>query len=491
MAKPFILEEATIATVHAAFETGFLSCEELVRAYIRRIEQYDQGTRGLNAIIAVNPRALDSARRLDQEYRNGGFTGPLHGVPVLLKDNIETFDMPTTAGSMCLKGWRTGRDAFITQQLREAGAIILAKTNLHEFAVWGETVSSILGQTHNPYDYTRTPGGSSGGTGAGIAANLGLIGIGTDTVNSVRSPASACSLYGLRPTIGLVSRYGIVPYSLTQDTAGPLCRTVRDIALVLDAIVGYDINDSTTEQGIGKKPRTYTSYIDKDGLRGKRLGVLDGLFGKKSVHSQVNTVAERALERMEACGAQLVRLDDAFDTGELVRLVSVHLHELKTHLEEYLNSFGSHAPIHSIEEILASKKYTKDIKDNLIQANALGIGAEDYATRLQKRKELQQYILRLMDLHELDALVYPHQQQLVCEIGENQLERNGVIGSITGFPAIAVPGGFTSPTPTAPNGVPVGIELLGRPFDEGVLIEAVGALESVGSFRLAPTMEMR
>ena len=220
----FTLEEATIADVHKAFKSGELTAKKLVEMYLKRIEAYDQKGPKLNAVIYVNPKALEEAAALDAKFKKSGPVGPLHGIPVLLKDNVNTKDMPTTGGSKSLEGYVPPKDAFITKKLRDAGAIIIAKVNLHEFAVWGESVSSMLGQTLNPYDLTRTPGGSSGGTGAGLAANFGLLGIGTDTVNSIRSPASANSIVGIRPTIGLVSRDGIIPYSFTQDAAGPMAQ---------------------------------------------------------------------------------------------------------------------------------------------------------------------------------------------------------------------------------------------------------------------------
>ena len=229
----FNIMETTVSLVHAAMKAGEVTSRALVDSYLRRIEAYEKKGPSLHSIIAVNPKACDEADYLDRKLaETGELQGPLHGIPVMLKDNVNTFDMATTAGSVSLEGYIPNEDAFITKRLRDAGAIILAKTNLHEFAIWGETISSMLGQTVNPYDLTRTPGGSSGGTGAAIAANFGIIGIGTDTINSIRSPASACSLAGIRPTVGLVSRAGIVPYSLTQDTAGPICRTVEDLSLI-------------------------------------------------------------------------------------------------------------------------------------------------------------------------------------------------------------------------------------------------------------------
>lgn len=475
----FKLEEATIAQVHAAMEAGQITCRQLVEGYLKRMEAYDQKGPALNAVVCINPKALEEADALDAAFKEKGFTGSLHGIPVLLKDNVDTFDMPTTGGSASLEGFVPEDDAFITRKFREAGALILAKVNLHEFAIWGETISSILGQTVNPYDSTRTPGGSSGGTGAGIAANFGMVGIGTDTINSIRSPGSANNLVGFRPTIGLVSRDGIVPYSFTQDTAGPITRTMEDAVKVLDVIAGYDKDDAETAWSVGKKPETYTAFLNKDGLEGKRLGVLESFFGN---NPEVTSVVRKSIADMEANGAVLVPIEETIDSGMLVSQVSVHFHDLKDHLNIYLNALPERAPVHSVEEVLASGKYHPGIEENLKKAMALSVGTPEYNQRLVKRAALQTQVMKIMADYDLDALVYPHQQQLVCLIGKSQDGRNGVLGSVTGFPSIAVQAGFSSPTETAPLGVPVGMEILGRPFTEPTLIEiAYGFEQKVGN----------
>ena len=476
----FVLEETTIAKLHAAIQSGAISCVELIEQYLTQIEILD---RSLNAVIAINPDVLDEARGLDVAFLKHGFVGPLHGVPVLLKDNCETANMPTTAGSRSLEGFHTEQDAFLVKCLRDAGALILAKTNLHEFAIWGETVSSLGGQTRNPYDLTRTPGGSSGGTGAAVAANLGLVGIGTDTVNSIRSPASACCLCGIRPTIGLVSGSGVVPYSLTQDTAGPMARTVEDAVRVLDVIAKLEAARLEND-----RPVSYTAHLKVDGLKGKRLGVLCSFFGTEEVNQSVNGIMDHAMALMKASGATLVPLDDHMDAAWLTRDVSVHLHELKVHLEAYLASFADKVPVRSVEDILASGKYTAGIEENLRIANTLGVDTSEYDVRLQKRKEIQRDVMDILDRNHLDALVFPHQQQLVCKIGDSQQQRNGALGSVTGFPAIVVPAGFTSPDEQAPLGVPVGLELLGRAWDEGRLIEIAYGFEQGLPVRVAPKL---
>ncbi|NMC32457.1 MAG: amidase [Veillonellaceae bacterium] len=482
----FVLEEATIADIHRAMQQGILTCRSLTEKYLKRIEQFDQKGPALNAVILVNPRALEIADELDAAFKAKGFVGPLHGIPLLLKDNVDTGDMDTTAGSLSLKGFRPDDDAFITRKLKEAGALILAKVNLHEFAVWGESVSSILGQTLNPYDLTRTPGGSSGGTGAGLAANYGVVGIGTDTINSIRSPASACGLVGIRPTIGLVSRDGIVPYSFTQDTAGPLARTVADAVAVLDAIAGYDPSDAATAWSVGQIPGSYAANLNPQGLKGKRIGVLRSFFGTGPDHQEVNAAMEKCIAAMRGQGAEIVEVTDPIDSNYLVSEVSLHLHDLKDHLNSYLAVLGDKAQVHSLSDIIASGKYHPGIEDNIKKAEQLSTSTPEYRERLVKRSELQTQTMKLLADYRLDALVYPHQKRLAVPVGQTQIERNGVLGSVTGFPSIVVPGGFSAPTPSAPIGVPIGLEILGRPWSEPALIQIAYAFEQATKFRRPP-----
>jgi amidase len=484
--KPFVIEETTIAQVHQGMQDGTLTCRKLVEEYLARIEAYDQHGPKLNAVIYVNPKALDEAEALDRKFAAGGLSGPLHGIPVLLKDNVDTYDMPTTGGSLSLEGLVPESDAFITRKLRESGALILAKMNLHEFAIWGETISSILGQTLNPYDQTLTPGGSSGGTGAAIAGNFGMVGIGTDTINSIRSPASANNLVGIRPTIGLVSRDGIIPYSFTQDTAGPICRTVEDAVRVLDVIAAYDQADEETAWSVNRKPESYAAFLKKDGLKEKRIGVLESFFGIDAIHEDTNKAVKNGIEKMKEQGATIVSLNEEIDSDYLVNEVSVHLHDLKDHLNVYLAALQAHASVHSVEEILASGKYHPGIEENLKKAVVLRTGTPEYNKRLVERNKLQTRVMKLIADYQLDALVYPHQKQLVCKVGGSQNERNGVLGSVTGFPSICVQAGFSTPSKTAPMGVPIGMEILGRPFSEATLIEIVYGFEQATHHRKPP-----
>ena len=485
MAK-FKLQEATIADVHRAFRSGALTARNLVGMFLERIEAYDRKGPRLHAVITVNPGALKAAAALDAKFRKSGPAGPLHGIPVLLKDNVNTKDMPTTGGSKSLEGYVPPTDAVITKKLRAAGAILIAKANLHEFAVWGESVSSILGQTLNPYDLTRTPGGSSGGTGAALAANFGILGIGTDTVNSIRSPASANSIVGIRPTIGLVSRGGIIPYSLTQDAAGPMARTVADAAKMLNVLAGYDPGDPATAWSVGRIEKDYTKHLKKDGLEGKRIGVLRSFFGKEAIHEEVNAVTNRAIGDCRRLGATMIELDmPDLDAGDISNDISVHLYDLRPDLDSYLGDPKAGTPVKSLGEIIASGKYHPGIKKNIKEAMVLARDA-GYHERLAKRTKLQDRVMALMAEKRLDALIFPHQKRPVVPVGESQVERNGSLASVTGFPSIVVPGGFTKPTGAAAIGVPVGVEFLGRPWTEGLLIEIGYAYEQGTKHRRPP-----
>src|SRR5579871_4847203 len=304
--RPFDVMEKSIPELGAALDAGAVTSRGLVEAYLERIDAFDHAGPALNAMITINPHALADADALDAERRAGRRRGPLHGIPVVVKDNYDTADMPTTAGSMALVGSRPDRDAFQVRKLREAGAIILGKTNLHEFARGITTISSLGGQTRNPYDPTRNPGGSSGGTGAAVAADFAAAGLGTDTCGSIRYPAAHNNLVGLRPTLGLSSRSGIVPLAHSQDVGGPLARSVTDIAIMLDATVGADPDDPVTADAARHIPASYRASLDRDGLRGTRIGVLQPLFGREPEDQRAGSVVRTALDAMAQQGAQLV-----------------------------------------------------------------------------------------------------------------------------------------------------------------------------------------
>lgn len=481
--------ELTIDKFHDDLKSGKTTCKEVMQLYIDRINEYDKKNDKINAVILINPNAIKEAEECDKQIAQDKSIidkYPLFGCPLLLKDNCETFDMPTTAGSKTLEGFETHKDAFIVDKLRKARAIIVAKTNLHEFAVWGENVSSILGQTHNPYDHTRSSGGSSGGTGAGLACNFGLIGIGTDTINSVRSPSSACSLCGIRPSIGLVSRTRIVPYSLTQDTAGTLARTLTDAVKTFNVIVGEDPSDKVTIEGCKNVKEDYTKFLNKDGLKGKKIGVLRSFMGKEDVHKDVNKCMENCFDVLRKNGAELVDINENFDIKHLVSDISLHLWDFKHDLETYLKE--NNCKYQTFDQLINSGLCTPDIIDNLKDANAIDVNSPEYAKRAKLREELIKDVKALFDKYNVDAIIYPHQQQLVCKVGKTQAQRNGAIGSVTGFPAVVVPGGFSTPDENAPIGVPVGLEILGRPFDEGRIIEIAYGFEMASHFRKEPKL---
>src|SRR6202049_1154058 len=354
-AKPFVLEEATIKSIHAAFENKTLTCSALVKSYLARIEAYDKQGPSLHAIITVNPEALSTAAAMDRQYRDSkGRVGPLYCIPVILKDNYNTFDMPTSGGNLAMKNSVPPADAFTVAKMRKAGALILAKTNLQEFARGGVSISSLGGQVLNPYDLTRTPGGSSGGTGAAIAANFAVLGTGSDTGQSIRSPASANNLVGIRPTRGLVSRAGVIPNSLTQDEVGPIARTVTDAALLLDVMAGYDPADPITAFGNGRIPASYTHLLSADALKGARIGVMTNLFSSAERHAEVNQVMEGVIARMAGLGAPIVRFDlPEYDA--LAPVVGTSLFEARTVMDRYFAALGPNAPIKSFAELVAPR----------------------------------------------------------------------------------------------------------------------------------------
>ncbi|MBC7778446.1 MAG: amidase [Phycisphaerae bacterium] len=482
------LAEATIADVQLAYQSGELTARQLVEWYIKRIEAYNHQGPNLHAVITLNPHALVESDRLDAEYkRTGNFVGTLHGIPVLLKDNVETKDMPTTGGSLSMEGYMPQSDAPVARLLREAGAIIIAKANLHEFAIGGETGSSLGGQTLNPYDLTRTPGGSSGGTAVGLAANFAILGIGTDTVNSVRSPASANAIVGIRPTLGLGSRKGIVAACYTMDAVGAMARTVEDATKMLNVLGVYDPADAMTAWSVGNVEEDYTIHLKKDGVRGKRIGVLRSFFGKDPIHQEVNEITNKAIEQLKALGAVIVEMDTPdLDANILASEMSIQPFEHKKDLDDYLSNPAANMPIKSVEEWLASGKYYKPLENYLKQICTMSRDDAEYKDRMLRRGLLQERTIKLFADDELDAIVFPHQKRLVVPVGQSQADRNGILGALTGFPSIVVPGGFSKPDQNAPIGVPIGIEFLGKSWSEGKLIEIGYGFEQGTRHRIPP-----
>lgn len=489
-AGTFRVEEATIADIHKAIRDKSLTCHRLVQNYLDRIAAYDHKGPALDAILALNPNALAEADRLDAAYAKSGPIGPLHCIPIVLKDNYNTADLPTTGGSASLAGAQPKADAFVVAKLRKAGAIILGKSNMHEFALSGTTVSSLGGQTLNPYALTRTPGGSSGGTGVAVAANMCVAGTGSDTVNSIRSPASANALVGIRPTKGLLSRAGIMPVSETQDAVGPIARTVADAARLLEVMAGYDKDDPSTAWSMGNAPQSYMSFVRPGGLRGIRIGVLKVMFGNAPEHQVVNAVMANALAAMKKAGAELIDVDaPALDAAKLNANNDVQKYEFKALMNTYLASIPN-APAKTLSAIIASEKFHKpSLEKFLASAEGYESGMEDpdYKERLIRNQRSRQELISVMAEHRLDALVYPLQKRLVVPLTElNQADRNGILASVTGFPVITVPAGFSAPSAEAPLGVPIGMDILGRPWSEGRLIQIAYGFEQATHYRKPP-----
>ena len=483
------LDETTIRAIHDAFASSTLSCVQLVEHYLSRIEAYDDQGPSLNAILTLNPRALDAAREMDRLYAADGGDGlPLHCIPVIVKDNYDTADMPTTGASVALAHSVPPDDAFVVRRLREAGALILAKSNLTELARGGTTISSLGGQTRNPYDLSRTPGGSSGGTGAAIAADFGALGTGSDTGQSIRSPSSAQSLVGIRATRGLVSRDGVIPVSFTQDEVGPIVRTVEDAARMLDVIAEYDPADPITAFSTGEIPASYTESLDPDGLDGARIGLLLDLVGEEAIHEEVNAVVEDAVTTMMQAGAAVVRLRIP-SFADLTRDIALSGFEFRISFNRYLASLGPGAPVHSLAEFIERGEFHPSLRLGLEGYESVrdGLADPEYRSRLLRREELRQAVMTLIAENEPDAVLCPRQRRLVAPIGEEQRERNGVLSNSTGFPAITFPGGFSAPSSSAPVGVPIGIELLGPEWSEPTLIRLAYAFGQAARVRRPPT----
>ena len=477
--------EKSIPELEAMMREGSVSSEELTRYYLRRIKAYDGC---INAMITVNPAALDEARRKDAERAEGRAVGPLHGIPIVLKDNYDTKDMRTTSGALAFRDLQPRRDAFTVRKLREAGAVILGKTNLTELANHGMTVSSMGGQTLNPYDLTRTPGGSSGGTGAAVAANFAVAGTGSDTVNSIRSPASANSLVGIRPTRGLVSRTGLSPCSDLQDQGGPIARSVTDAALLLGVMAGFDPADASTAVMKDKVVPDYARALRTDAARGRKLALLTTNLGSDP---DVLRVMEAAVRDFEALGATVEPMDvPELQISHLLENNDVQRWEQSTGLNRYLKELGDAAPVRDIKEYVATGLITPSVAGDMARKAAEIDPAEnpEYRARLARNARLHDFVVGLMASRGMDAFLYPLQSILVVHANDvrGQAGRNGLMAAVMGLPAITLPGGFSAVTPTAPLGVPIGVELMGAPFSEETLIGMGHAYEQATRHRRPP-----
>ena len=488
----FVLEEATIPDLQGAMATGRQTAESLTRAYLGRIARLDKAGPKLNSVIELNPDAPDIARRLDAERKAKGPRGPLHGIPVLLKDNIGTRDrMMTTAGSLALAGFIAPRDATVARKLREAGAVILGKTNLSEWANFrGDRSTSGWsgrgGQTRNPYVLDRNPSGSSSGSAVAVSANLCAFAIGTETDGSIVSPASHCGIVGLKPTVGLVSRAGIIPISHSQDTAGPMTRTVTDAAIVLGWLAGADGRDSATARS---QSGDYSRHLDVNGLKGARIGVARKFFGRGA---KATAVLNQAVEVLKGAGAEIIDPAELPTHGQFgAAEMQVLLYEFKDGLNRYLASLGPEAPVRTIEEVIAFNEQHRDRElaafgqETMIRSRDKGPLTEpEYLEALEKSKRLagKEGIDAVMDEHRLDAIIAPTAgpagtiDYLYGDRGEG-----GSSGpaAVAGYPSITVPAGRHA-------GLPIGISFFGRAWSEGSLIQFAFAFEQQSKARVRP-----
>lgn len=494
----FNLIETSITDIHAAFSTGDLTARELTEQYIERIKAYDDE---LNVVITLNDDAVDRAEKLDKKFEKSGPVGPLHGIPIAIKDIINTDDLPTTGGNVLFEDTVPPEDAFIISKIRDAGAIIIAKVNAGEFA--SGSLSSLGGQTRNPYDTDRDPSGSSTGTGAGVAADLATIGVGTETSGSILGPSTANSLVGLQPTTGLISRDGIMPLSSTLDTAGPMTRNVADAARLLDVMVGYDPDDPVTAEGSDEIPKkSYTSFLDLEGLEDVRLGIPRELILDDPEETgidvgqplQVAELFEAAVEDMEAAGATIVDpVEIPSELQEIAGELTIPLitYEFKREFNAYLDSLGDAAPVDSMEEILDSDTIEGSILDLFESAVEVDVDTLDenveYLRALRDQQILREGMFAVMADHDLDALIYPTDNRTPELIGEDRDVPDDISPSMrtfspmANFPSITIPAGYTSDP-----ALPVGLSFLSRPFEEPLLLELGYAYEQTTMLREPP-----
>ena len=490
---PFDLEEATIAQLQAEMSAGKHTARSLAEAYLARIEAVD-GT--LKSVIEVNPDALSVAAALDAERKAKGARGPLHGVPVLIKDNIATADgMATTAGSLALVGANAPRDSFVAARLRAAGAVILGKTNLSEWANFRSSKSSSGwsgrgGQCRNPYALDRSPCGSSSGTGAAVAANLAAVGVGTETDGSIVCPSAANSLVGIKPTVGLVSRAGIVPISHTQDTAGPMARTVADAAALLGALAGADPADAATAAGRGKVPSDYAAFLDARGLDGARIGVARAKFFGYS--PETDEIAENAIREMKRMGAVVVDPADIPHAGEFDDAeFEVLLYEFKADLNAYLSEWAPGAPVRTLAEVIGFNEQNRDREmpffrqDIMEKAQKKGpLSDPGYGKALMRCRQLSRAkgLDAVMAKHRLDAIVAPTggpPWTIDLVNGDHFLGASSTAAAVAGYPSVTVPAGYVF-------GLPVGLTFIGAAWSEGTLLRLAYSFEQGTRVRRPP-----
>lgn len=475
--EAFDIREATIDGIHNALFTGLSTCREIVSYHLARIEAFNPM---INALISLNPDALVIADSMDLQISRGNATGALFCIPILVKDNFDALPLNTTGSCLALSGNKPTEDAPTVKALKDAGAIVLGKTNLHELALEGLTVSSLGGQTLNPYDQTRTPGGSSGGSGAAVAASFAVFATGTDTVNSLRSPAASNALVSFRPTRGLISRAGVIPISFTQDAAGAMGRTVRDLATALTvmASVGYDERDNATaeipHEVVG---RDYGTLMKGVRLKGMRMGLFQGFFNFTASEetTPVNEAMANMAGKLQAAGVEVVNITDAiYNATAISAALDVQAFEYREGLNSYLagpNLTGDKPT--SFEELYTSEKFLV-IPTQYAFINSSVVSSTSNETYFIAQRGIQNLTNALhatFSSHNLDAIIYPEQKNLVVKVGSpSQSGRNGILAALTGSPVVVVPAGFSSPNEEAALGVPIGMEILGLPWTEHKLL---------------------
>lgn len=491
--RPFRLDEITITEIEQGYKNGTYSVKQIVQFYIDRIEEIDRNGPNLNSIIMVNPDALKIADSLDQELALGKSRGPLHGIPVILKDNIDTHDkMPTTAGSRILKESYPPQDSWIAKKLREAGAVILGKANLSEWANYRASFSSsgwsgMAGQTKNPYVLDRNPCGSSSGSAVAVSANLCAVAIGTETWGSIMCPSNATGIVGIKPTVGLWSRSGIIPISYTQDTAGPMARTVKDAAILLGIIAGIDSTDQKTLASCGNFHRDYTQFLKKEGLQGKRIGYLKTEEGK---HHKVDTLMHRAIRFLKNHGAEIIELEKLVAGTPYTNSEEVLAFEFKEGLKKYFARLGENAPVTDLEQAITAtlvdsiemRYFNLKTMENAQSKGSLETKEYNEAVANMLKAYRDDGIDRIMDKHQLDAIVSPTggpswKTDLIN--GDNFVLSTSVYAALSGYPNINVPMGFV-------GDVPVGISFFGRAWSEPILLEIAYAYEQGTQHRKPP-----
>lgn len=474
----FEVHEATISDLQKAMSAGQVTALDLVECYLERIAAFDTQGPCLNAIAYINPSAKSDAAALDEERRAGRVRGPMHGIPVLVKDNFATKEMPTSVGSIAFSGFSTGTDAFQVERLKAAGAVILGKTCMDELAETVEGVSSLTGQTVNPYDPRRISGGSSGGSAVAAAASFAAVTFGSDTGGSLRIPASYNNLITLRPTWGLTSTEGIVPASHTHDTAGPIARTVTDLAISLDAIIGHHPQERGT-----KSPLTFVDRLHGKSLRGARIGRLTHFFYPDSHHPESGVVIDAAVSNMASFGAEIIDIKASEQITSESRLydATVWNYEFRDDLIRFLASTHN-PPVSSIEDILSRGLYGASLRDALSRYEEMGKkkGAE-YRIALARQESIRQELLSIFAQARLDAIVYPTVVGIPRLVEDRQSGiTNTTLSPVTGFPALCIPAGFTE------DAIPIGIELLGKPGTDADLLALAFSYEQFAKARMPP-----